>query len=183
MRSIKALLLLLLLSACGYRFEDESIATKYSTISVPYVVGDWDGGLTAAIVEQIGRTGCYTYQRDGGALVLKVVLGDFEENNIGFRYDRNRKGKLRNSIIPTETRMTATAEVTLIEAASGKAILGPVCLKATVDFDHDYESPLNSVNIFSLGQLSDYDDALDAVYHPLNQLLAQKIVDFICDSW
>lgn len=174
---------LLLLSACGYRFADDTFATRYSTISVPYVAGDWDGGLTSAIVEQIGRTGCYTYQRDGGALLLKVVLGKFDEKNIGFRYDRNRRGELRDAIIPTETRLTAHVEVTLIEAASGTQLLGPVCLSASVDFDHDYESPLNSVNIFSLGQLNDYDDAHDAVYRPLNRVLAQKIVDFICDSW
>ncbi|MCE5316947.1 MAG: hypothetical protein LLG04_06240 [Parachlamydia sp.] len=174
---------LLILVGCGYHFEEESSIPRHTTISVPYVEGDWDGGLTAAIVEQIGRTGCYTYQRDGGALTLKVQLGNFIEDNIGFRYDRDKHGDLRHSIIPTETRLKAKVVVTLIETASGRALLGPACLTAWIEFDHDYESPLNSVNIFSLGQLSDYDDAFDAAYRPLNRELAQKVVDFICDSW
>lgn len=182
---IAALALAFLLTACGYRFEEESdpLIPRHTTLTVPYVVGDWDGSLTAAIVEQIGRTGCYSYCRSGGALTLQVELGDFVDDHIGFRYDRDKHGHLRNSIIPTETRFTAKAQVTLIDTASGKALLGPVCLTASVHFDHDYESPLNSVNIFSLGQLSDYDDAYDAAYRPLNRALAQKIVDFICDSW
>ncbi len=179
----KALFLLLLLASCGYHFEDETVATRYSTVSVPFVEGDWDGNLTAAIVEQIGRTGCYTYQHGEGALILKVVLIGFDDKNIGFRYDRNSKGHLRHTIIPTETRLTAEVEVTLIEAASQTPVLGPVCLTASVEFDHDYESPLSSINIFSLGQLNDYDAAYDAVHRPLNRILAQKIVDFICDSW
>jgi hypothetical protein len=177
------LLLLFLCTACGYHFEDETFAPRYSTISVPFVQGDWDGNLTAAIVEQIGRTGCYRYQSSGGALTLQVQILDFDDRNIGFRYDRDRKGHLRHTIIPTETRLTASVEVSLIDAASQTTLLGPVCLTAWVDFDHDYESPLNSVNIFSLGQLNDYDAAYDAVYRPLNRALSQKIVDFICDSW
>lgn len=178
-----SLAILLFLTACGYRFEEDSIAPRQTTITVPYVVGDWDGSLTAAIVEQIGRTGCYTYQRNGGALTLQVELGDFVDENIGFRYDRDKHGDLRHSIIPTETRLTAKVQVTLVDTASGKPILGPACLTASTHFDHDYESPLNSVNIFSLGQLSDYDDAYDAACRPFYRQIAQKIVDFICDSW
>lgn len=177
------ILVLFVLCACGYRFEEESAIPRHTTISVPYVEGDWDGGLTAAIVEQIGRTGCYTYQRDGGTLTLKVELGDFTEDNIGFRYDRDKHGHLRHSIIPVETRLKAKVVVTLIETTSGKALLGPACLTGCIEFDHVFESPLKSVNIFSLGQLSDYDDAFDAAYRPLNRELAQKVVDFICDSW
>lgn len=176
-------LIFLVAAACGYRFEEESAIPRHATISVPYVEGDWDGSLTAAIVEQIGRTGCYTYQREGGTLTLKVELGDSTEENIGFRYDRDKHGRLRHSIVPVETRLKARVFVTLIETASGRALLGPACLTDCIEFDHVFESPLKSVNIFSLGQLSDYDDAYDAAHRPLNRALAQKIVDFICHSW
>lgn len=182
MRYIAATLLLLLTS-CGYQFGDGGFASKYQTISVPFIEGDWNGDLTTTLIQQIAQSGCYTYCRDNGALILEVELVEFTDENVGFRYDRKKDGKVKNSIIPVETRIKTTAEVQLVEAASGCVILGPVLINASVDFDHDYYSSRNGVNIFSLGQLSDYDAAYDAMYHPLNVVLSRKIVDFVVDSW
>ena len=114
---------------------------------------------------------------------MKVELIDFDDENIGFRYDRKKDGRRRKAIIPTETRLIATAQVTLIQAYSGEALIGPVRLAASVDFDHDYCSDRGEINIFSLGQLNDYDTAYEAAFRPLNRVLAQKIVDLINDSW
>lgn len=177
------LALLFLLSSCGYQFGEGGIASQYKTLSVPLVLGDEDGDLTSALVEQVVRSGAYAYSRDEGALILKVELIDFRDENIGFRYDRKKDGKRRKAIIPTETRLAVTAEVTLIESCSGRPILGPARILANIDFDHDYYSSRGEINVFSLGQLGDYDSAYDAVYKPLNRVLAQKIVDFINDSW
>ena len=171
------------IASCGYRIGEDGVAAKYKSISVPIVKGDWNGDLTSVLVEKISKSGCYQYHRDGAELILKVEIIDFDDQNIGFRYDRHKDGKIRNSIIPTETRLTAMAEVSLIEACSGNAIIGPVRLTAAIDFDHDSYKSRNGINIFSLGQLNDYDEAYEAAYHPLNQTLAQKIVDLICDSW
>lgn len=171
------------LTGCGYHAGEDGIAAQYRTLSVPGVKGDIDGDLTSAIVEKISMSGCFEYHRDCGAATLFVELIDVDEENVGFRYDRHKDGKIRKWIIPTETRLIATAEVTLVEFGSGRTLLGPVRLTASIDFDHDYYTCRNGVNIFSLGQLTDYDEAYDAAYHPLNRALAQKIVDFICDSW
>lgn len=177
-------LLLILLSSCGYQFGEGGFASQYQTISVPFVKGDWNGDLTTTLVESIAQSGSYTYRRCGGALILQVELMEFTDENVGFRHDRKKKReKLRKSIIPVETRIETTAEVKLVEAASGKVILGPVLITASVDFDHDYYSSRNGINTFSLGQLSDYDAAYDAMYHPLNVVLSRKIVDFVVDSW
>lgn len=157
--------------------------SNYQTITVPFVEGDWDGQLTVALVRQVSQAGRLAYQSDGGDLILKVILMDIDDENIGFRYDRNREGKRKNRIIPDETRSTAYAEVVLIEAASGKEVMGPVRLSADVVFDHDYYSIRNGVNIFSLGQLTDIEEAHDEAQRPLNQRLAQKIVDYINDNW
>lgn len=175
--------LFILFSGCGYRFGEGELATQYKTLSVPLVLGDEDGDLTAALVEQIARSGTYQYSRDEGVLILKVELIDFRDENIGFRYDRKKDGKRRKEIIPTETRLSVTAEVTLIEACSARPLLGPARILASIDFDHDYYSSRGEINVFSLGQLGDYDTAHDAAYQPLNRVLAQKIVDFINDSW
>lgn len=173
---------LLILTSCGYRTGQGGVVSSYKTISVPYVVGDLDGSLTSAIVRQLSRNGDLEYQSDG-ALALQIEIIDFRDVNIGFRYDRDNHGHLTKTIIPTETRITEICEVKVMEACSGKVVLGPTRIAASVDFDHDYYSSRNGVNIFSLGQLSDYDTAHDAVYVPLNQALAQKIVDYVCGYW
>lgn len=176
-------LLLILLSSCGYQFGEGGIASQYQTISVPFVKGDWNGDLTTTLIESIAQSGSYTYSRCNGALILHVELMEFTDENVGFRYDRKKSGRLRKSIIPVETRIETTAEVKLVEAGSGKIVLGPVLITACVDFDHDFYSSRNGINTFSLGQLSDYDAAYDAMYHPLNLALSRKIVDFVVDSW
>lgn len=175
--------LLLLSSCCGYRFGDGGYASRYQTISVPFVQGDWDGDFTVALVDEIARSGAFQYERDGGAVILLVKILDICDENIGFRYYRNKEGELKKDIIPTETRITAQAEVSLVEAASGSTLLGPARLSASVEFDHDFYASRHASNIFSLGQLVDYDAAYDAVYRPLNRALAHKIVDFVNDSW
>jgi hypothetical protein len=177
------LLALFFLSSCGYQFGRGSLPSQYCSMTVPYVDGDFDGSLTAAIAKQIVQSGAFEYRREGGDLLLKVKLVDLSDENIGFRYDRKKKGEIKHSIIPTETRIIALAEIKVEDANTGSILLGPVCLSASVDFDHDYYSSQNGVNIFSLGQLSDVDAAYDAVQYPLHQVLAKKIIDYVSDSW
>jgi len=168
---------------CGYRWGQGGALAARQTITIPFVEGDWNGELTSELVSQISQMGTLTYCAEGGALILQVKILDSRTDNIGFRYDRNRHGKLISSVIPDETRLTVWTEVALIEAASGCVILGPARLSAEIDFDHDYYSSRNAVNVFSLGQLTDYDEAYDAVERPLNRRLAQKIVDYVNNSW
>jgi hypothetical protein len=176
-------LILFALAACGYQFSCEDCEGSRRTLSIATIDGDWDGNLTTNLAEYISRSGCYAFQSCGGDLSLEVNLIDFRDENIGFRYDRKRNGELRNSVIPTETRVSVDAEVILREACSGNIVLGPVRLTANFDYDHEFYSGLKATNIFSLGQLTPYDAADDIVYRPLNKVLAQKIIDFITDSW
>lgn len=171
-------------SGCGYRVGyEEGLPASYSSISVPYVINDREGYLTAAIVKEIVRSGAFQYRYCGGSLILNVTELDIDEDNIGFRYDRKKRGTLTDDIIPTETRMTILVEVSVTDAASCYTVLGPVQLSASVDYDHDYYSSRDGVNIFSLGQLSDLDEAYDAAQTPLNRAIARKIVDYITQSW
>jgi len=163
--------------------QGDGLRSRYSSISVPYVKGDQEGLLTAAIVKEIVRSGAFEYQFSGGSLVLNIIEIDLDEDNIGFRYDRKKQGCLTKDIIPTETRITIFVEVWVTEAASCTTLLGPVRLSASVDYDHDYYSSRDGVNVFSLGQLSDLEAAYDAVQIPLNRAIAEKIVDYISQSW
>jgi hypothetical protein len=174
---------LLFLASCGYTLGHGELSEKYSTISVPYVKGDWNGEMTSNLVKKMSQSGAFSYRPEGGALLLNVEIKDYRDENIGFRYDRNKKGKLTHSIIPTETRIIAIAEVTLLDAGSCQPVIAPVLISASVEFDHDYYSCRHGINIFSLGQLTDYDAAYDDVYRPLNEALSQKIVDYISNFW
>lgn len=174
-----------LLSGCGYKFGqgDEGLASRYSSISVPYVCGDQDGALTAAIVKEVVRSGYFEYRYCGGSLVLNVKDVEYDEDNIGYRYYRKKRGTLKHEIIPVETRLTIFVEVWVTEAISGQTVLGPVRLSESVDYDHDYYSSRDGINVTSLGQLSDMEAAYDAVQVPLNRAIAVKIVDYITQSW
>lgn len=178
-----AFFILIITTGCGYTLGQGGTFNSYSTISVPYVEGDDDGSFTAALIKQIDTISGMKYQAYGGDLLLLVQLVDFEEVHIGFRYDRNKENKRKNEIIPTETRLFAYANVTVVEAASKTVLMGPLQLSSSVDIDHDYYSVINGVNVFSLGQLTDIDEAFDAAYTPLNKALSNKIVDLISQGW
>lgn len=170
-------------TSCGYRTGPEGFSACYSTISVPYVEGDLNGSFTAATIKAIIDDGVFEYRQYGGALVLNIKQIEINETNIGFRYDRKKGGKLTRDIIPTEERITMRVQVCVVDSASGCTIQGPVYLSASIDYDHDYYFSRNGVNIFSLGQLSDLEEAYDAVQKPLNEAMALKIADYISQGW
>jgi hypothetical protein len=174
---------LCLFAGCGYQWGQGGTISSYRTISIPYVKGDWDGDLTAALIQAVSESGSLSYRSKGGALILKVEIIDERHEDVGFRYDRKKNGHIRDSVIPDETRAIMYVDVTLLEAFSGCVVLGPARLSAEMEFDHYYYSNQGRVNIFSLGQFTDYDDARDAAQRPLNRRLALKIVDYINSNW
>lgn len=183
LRLVWVLFLSLVVAGCGYRFGHGGLPTQYRSITVPYVDGDQDGSLTAEIIRQFSTSGAFEYKRCGGDLILKVELLDFRDENIDFRYYRNKEDKLTSETIPVETRLTVLAQVVVIDAATGVSVLGPAKIEDYTDFNHDYYSTRDAINVFSLGQLTDFDEAYDAAQRPLNQSLAKKIVHYVCDSW
>lgn len=169
--------------SCGYHPGNGGTLTAYRTISVPYVQGDWNGELTASLVKEVSQSTNLLYERNGGAIILQVRLIDIDNENIGFQYFKNKRNDIKRSVVPNETRLFANVEVQVVEAASGCVLLGPVLISADVDFDHDYYTTRNRVNVFSLGQVTDIDEATDAATRPLNQRLARKIVDYLNNNW
>lgn len=169
--------------SCRYQFGYGDLSHCYATISIPYVEGDQKGQLTTELIEKFSTSGAFRYVSCGGDLILKIKLIEFGEENIDFCYDRKKRGCLKKSIIPTETRLKAIAEVQLIEGKTGKVIRGPMRVMARVEFDHTYYTIRDEMNIFSLGQLNDIDAARDAVMCPLNRHLAERIADYIIHSW
>lgn len=182
MRILSILSCLAVLTGCGYTLNTVPGFSEAATISIPYVQGDVDGQLTSALIHQVSLSGEYVYQTSGGEYVLEAKIIDDTYENIGFRYDRNRKGCLKHYIIPVEMREGLLIEVQVIASCSGEVLLGPNRLFADVEYDHDYYSIRNGVNVFSLGQLTDIDSAEDAAKTPLYRKLAEKVVSWLIYS-
>ena len=176
------LLAAFVLGSCGYHLGEGRSTQEHMTISVPYVEGDRDGMLTTAIVKQISQTGVFTYHQTDARYLLRVKIIEFRDDNIGFRYDRNKHERLIKSLIPAETRLKMVTEVVLLDSYTDQYVLGPVQIVATADFDHEDYTSRRGINIFSLGQLSDVDDAQDVAMTPLNRRMARKIVDFVVQN-
>lgn len=176
------LLLFFICTSCQYRFGTGTLPQEYRTISIPYVKGDESGILTSEIIKHLMMSGALRYvTHEKGDLLLNVEILEIDDENIGFRYDRKKWGELKKSIIPTEMRLKMIVEVTLIDQSSQCTLKGPTRISATIDFDHDY---YNSRCIsFSLGQLNDIEAAREAAIGPLNRHLAEKIVDYVINSW
>jgi len=177
------LCLLLLFTGCGYQLGQGGLTKKYRTLSIPYVTGDNTGQLTAALVKEIVKSGGFLYAHNTGELILQVSVVDYFEKNVGFQYDRNKKGKREDYLIPIETRITAIADVAVIEACSGSAALPATRVRASVVFDHQYYFGSDEGIETSLGQLTELDTARDSVRTPLFNTLAAKIVAYIVQSW
>lgn len=175
-QTLSFILFACLLTACGYHIEQPTVS---KTVMVPFAIGDQRGDFTNQLVYQLNATGRYRTVVAGGNSCLKVTLLSEKEDHIGYRYDRNQQGALLTTLIPTETRTSLLALVELTDATTGCYILPPAKLSASYDFDHDWYSGRDGVNVFSLGQVTDYSDAKEQAQLPLHQLLAQKIVDWM----
>ena len=85
------------------------------SISVPYVVGDYEGALTEALARAISRTANFEYSKDDGDWILNAKIIKTNNDRIGYRYDRDPKsGDLRKNIIGTENRKEISVEVSVL---------------------------------------------------------------------
>lgn len=178
-----ALLFLLCLTGCGYCWGRGGVVEEYQSICIPYVDGDYDGHLTNFLIREVTTNGNLRYQRTGGQIALRVVIRDIRVDNVGFRYDNEVLADRKNTVVPTETRITALAEVTVYETCGDCVVIGPDLVTAHIDFDHDFYSNEGGVNVFSLGQLNDLDLAEQEAYRPLYRELAKRIREHIYAAW
>lgn len=176
-------ILLGLLTACGYTLNQVPDRAEAPTISIPYVEGDIDGRFTSALIREVSASGNYVYRRSGGEWILQVRIINDSYENIGFRYDRSRKDRVKHWIIPVELREGLLIEVQLISGYTQEVVKGPNRIAAQIEYDHDYYTIRDGVNIFSLGQLTDIDSAEDAAKTPLFERAAEKVVNWLIYSF
>lgn len=183
LRAVSSIFIVISTASCGYHMGTGEAVSPYRTVQVPLVKGDIDGSLTQEVVKELAQRGCVISQANTCSLILHVNLLEIWDEDIGFRYDRNKKGELTHSIVPVETRVFAKAEVYLEDGRQGCTLLGPVRIEAWHDYDNDYYYSQNGVNVFSLGELSDYETSKEAAKRPLYRALSRKIADYVLVSW
>jgi hypothetical protein len=174
--------LILLLSGCSYRFGTGGLINAYSSISIPYVEGDKNGELTNALIRRMVGKGGPAYLMCGGDLLLYVCLEQPRHEMIGFIFAKE-DGVLTDIIVSNEARIELIAKVTLVERQTGRLILGPLAIPASLTYDFEPDLTDRDAHQFALGQLEINPQALEAAYRPLFTLLAEKIVDTVIHSW
>lgn len=183
LRNALLLFLLVVSTGCGYKLGFGEIPAVYRTVEVPFVEGDQTGMFTAELIRAISHSGALTFVKCGGRTRLIVRILEFRDQNIGFRYDRGEDNEIEKTLVPAETRRIAIAEVRLVDRLTGEQISGPDVIRASTEFDHEFNSSRDAVNVFSLGQVSDFDEAELAAMASLNRALARKIVDYLIHAW
>ena len=190
--TLGCLSLLLFMTACGYHWTS---ADELRTMTVPFVVGDEDGLLTAELVRSLSTASQVRIVPDG-RYRLEVSIVHDQVDPLGFRRDPQEvRGKVRKDLVQNEARKTIDANVTLIDSENLRPVIGPLKVSAYVDFDYvdgDCLQDLQFKNArgekiivlpFSLGQLESQESALEAAQRPLYRSLSQKIVDVISAQW
>lgn len=183
---------ILLLSSCGYHFEDAAVSGGPVTISVPYIKGDPDGMLGMELVRALSSSGQFDCVQTGGMVILEAAIIAEGDDRIGFRFDRDpTTGALRDNIVGTENRLTVSANVKLIDAHSNEVLIGPQVVKVHADYDYVDSNSIRDLTFstptgmpekvldFSLGQLDSVEGAHDDAFAVIFRHLAQKIVDGI----
>ncbi len=185
---------LLLLTACGYRFEPQeeeaSASTSVRTIAVPYIKGDPEGKLTSELIHQLSASGSFEYVRTGGELLLNAVIVSDNVDRIGYRFDRHgREGKRRHRLVGIENRRELIVEISLIDTRTDTILLEPTKVIAHTEYDYidpysvkdllffDEDAPPQRTITLSLGQLDSIEGAQDDSSTPIYRHLAQKIVE------
>jgi hypothetical protein len=186
-RYLMYILLLLLLSGCGYRWQSDS---ERPTFEIPYVLGDGDGSLTGEIVRALTVSGIGEVRQWGARYRLQAAIQSAEGQTIGYRRDRQRvNSRNQKNLIAAERRKTVSVTASLYEG--DQIVLGPFTVEGFADFDYvDGDSIQDLVFIapngsrqvvlpFSLGQLESSEAAEEAAMRPLNAQIARKIVEVL----
>lgn len=172
------------LQSCGYRSTAETNAlSSYQTMTVPYVEGDAEGQITQQVIATLTESGAWKYRTLEADLILKVKIIDTKIEDVGYNRYYFRSRRPERWMVPNERLYSILAEVSVIEASTSKVLLGPVKRSARVKYDFDPEFDTTDLLPFSLGQFNFVENAQNIAKKPLNEKLAQNIVDYLLNSW
>ncbi len=190
------ILLLLLLTSCGYRWHYDYPTAHRPTLMVPFIQGDEETLLTSEIISSLDASGVVDIVPRSGDYRLEISLKDVANSQIGYRYDPQKiNGEIKKNLLASEGRKTLTIEAKIYQGNTQDLAFGPFLLKADADYDYvdgDSYQDLTFVSSsgavieilpFSLGQLESIESAQEAVQRALYRNIAEKIVDVISAEW
>ncbi|MGR3973699.1 MAG: hypothetical protein QRY72_03920 [Candidatus Rhabdochlamydia sp.] len=179
----------LLCSGCRYHpvNQEEKI-----TLSIPYIQGDKEGGLTTALIFELAQAGIYHYVKGEADVRLQAELVSDEEDIIGFRYDQSTDtSQLLSNLMATENRRKLSFRITLMDPVTQMPILPPQIVTSDAEYDYidvntfselafiDMGGQIRRTIHFSGGQLDSVEGAQDSALQPIYRDLAKKITALI----
>jgi hypothetical protein len=182
-------LFLLILNSCGYKLACNK------TICIPFVFDDCYGNFTNEIIKVVSKSNCLSYSNYRADYTLKIKVVNLNHETVGFRKDQEKDFTIKNNIIASEGRLTATVCISILDNKTCKLCFGPKEVTSYVDYDYVDENSLQDLSFinqsnqritvldFSIGQLESEESARNAAKEPLFKELSKKIIDVISIQW
>ncbi|HRW58378.1 MAG TPA: hypothetical protein P5048_02025 [Chlamydiales bacterium] len=179
----------LLCVSCGYHLSDSFVA-----ISIPFIEGDEKGALTQQLISEVVKSPLMTYQ-PSSQTQLQIKIISVENEQIGYKRDRNPDGTVRKDIMPIEGRQTIIADISLIDLKKGDSLIEKRRITAYADYDFVEQNSIKDLSFidqnnqrekiiqFSLGQLESKAEAQEASLMPLYKALSKKIIHSISQRY
>lgn len=175
---------------CSYKM-DTSDGLVQKRVNVPFVIGDSDGRLTAALTYQLSSQGLLEYSHSKADFILRAEVISLTNDKIGYKKDRDPDGKLRKNLMPIEGREKIEVRVTLLSNLNKEVVWGPKLFSTDIDYDYVDEDSVKDLSFindsgqretvlsFSLGQLESVFCAQEAALRPLYIKIAKNIVSVL----
>lgn len=169
---------------CGYHSAGyDNKLSAYKTISVPYVQGDSEGNLTSVLTKTLVDSGILEYKAFDSDVSLIVQIQGSKVEDVGYNRQYNAEGQIETWMNPNERRLSVLVNVSVIDEATQKTILGPVPLSMSVKYDFDQQFSEDNLVQFSLAQYNFFENSERIAYESLNQRLSRLIVDYLVNAW
>ncbi len=144
-------------------------------MEVPYIEGDSDGALTAAVCQAVSKRGNFKVVRQCGDYRLCGKIDVLNGETVGFRYEQNLGGQLGERLVSTEERLNIDMTWKVVDNRRKTVVLGPCCLHEELRFDFAPDTSPQNDNTFSLGQLDFEPGAKAAAQSPLYDRVGAKM--------
>ena len=182
----------LFMQGCGYHFKS---SCTIPSVNVQIVKNDEQGKFTNQLIREIGEDGNITYDPSSSQFILAAEITSLDNQNIGYRRDRDGDGTLRKNVRATEGREKMCVKVQILDAHTKQCVYGPVTIEEDVDYDFVDDDSIDDLSFinsqgnrqtvlsFSLGQLESKACAQAAALTPLYRKIARRIVKTMVHEW
>lgn len=165
MKNLFFAFLLLCFSSCGF----QPVLIERTSLSLK-IIGDQEGVFTSALLAELNAFG-YTIDHCAPySLFLEMKTPKIQ--HVGFQFDTT--GAPCQAIVPNETKLIERVFLSLYY--EDIPLICSHSVEFSQTFDHTWLATPNQINLFSLGQLTDYTDAKRFCSSAAKKRLAEEVV-------